>query len=100
MNLPKTLPSPAGPWGSPCDLDSRTVSRVGGRDGGPPMLIRLTLAWGNEQTPCWIDPQTVTGIVAAGLPAHTRVDRGSQPCVLVLGTPEEVYAQLFPEAQP
>lgn len=32
MNLPKTLPSPAGPWGSPCDLDSRTVSRAGGRD--------------------------------------------------------------------
>jgi hypothetical protein len=32
MNLPKTLPSPAGPWGSPCDLDSRTISRAGGRD--------------------------------------------------------------------
>lgn len=33
MNIThQTLPSPAGPWGSPCDLDSRTVSRAGGRD--------------------------------------------------------------------
>jgi hypothetical protein len=32
MKPTNTLPSPAGPWGSPCDLDSRTVSRAGGRD--------------------------------------------------------------------
>lgn len=62
-------------------------------------LVRLTCTWGSEQTPCWIDPQSVTGIVAAGLPACTRIDRGSQPCVLVLGTPEDVYALLFPEVK-
>jgi len=29
----KTLPSPAGPWGSPRSLDTCTVSRASGRDG-------------------------------------------------------------------
>lgn len=31
--------------------------------------------------------------------ACTRIDRGSQPCVLVLGTPEDVHALLFPPTQ-
>ena len=59
-------------------------------------LVKLTSTWGTSQEPCWIDPDSVTGIVAAGLPACTRIDRGNQPCVLVLGTPEDVQAALFP----
>ena len=57
-------------------------------------LVRFTSTWGDQTHACWIDPNTVTGIVAAGLPACTRIDRGNQPCVLVLGTPEDVHAQL------
>jgi hypothetical protein len=64
-----------------------------------PSLIRLTSTWGSHQEPCWVDPGTVTGIVASGLPGCTRLDRGSQPCILVLGTPEAVFKALYPTAE-
>lgn len=64
----------------------------------PNDLRRLTSTWGDCFSPCWIAPSSVTGIVLSGLPGVTRLDRGSEPCVLVLGSPEDVYAALFSEA--
>lgn len=62
-------------------------------------LVKLTSTWNSVQDSCWIDPDGVTGVFATGVPACSRIDRGNAPSVLVLGTPEDVYAALFPATE-
>jgi len=58
-------------------------------------LVRLTSIRQDNPVPCFIDPDSVTGIVDSGIQGVSRIDRGNEPCVYVLGTPENVYAELF-----
>lgn len=59
-------------------------------------LVQLISTWQGETSPCWIDPATVTIIAPAGMPATTRIEYENRGCILVLGTPEDVHAALFP----
>lgn len=58
-------------------------------------LRQLTATWAGDNQPCWIDPTTVFGLFPAGMPATTRVEYKPRGVVLVLGTPDDVYAALF-----